>query len=124
MNMKVRARNLRKTQTVAETKLWFSLRKRRFCQFKFRRQHVIEPYIVDFICLTQKLIIEVDGSQHLDNQEYDDYRTWYLNEKGFRVLRFWNNEILGELNNVLNIIHDALLSPPSPHPPYRAPSPQ
>lgn len=76
--MKELARNLRRNQTATEIKLWQSLRKRRFCKFKFRRQHVIGPYIVDFICLKRKLIIEVDGSQHLDNHEYDKERTSFL----------------------------------------------
>lgn len=115
MSMKIRSRALRKNQTKAEITLWLSLRKRRFCRFKFRRQHVVGPYIADFICLGKKLIIEVDGSQHLDNQQYDAERSRYLNTEGFRVIRFWNNEVLGQLNNVLNAIHNALLN--SPHPP-------
>ena len=119
--MKTRSRTLRKSQTKAETTLWFCLRKRRFCHFKFRRQHVVGPYITDFICLTQRLIIEVDGNQHLDNQQYDEERTRYLNMQGFRVIRFWNNDVSDQLNTVLNAIHNALLNP---HPPYRAPSPK
>ncbi|MBP9727553.1 MAG: endonuclease domain-containing protein [Gammaproteobacteria bacterium] len=112
--MKTRSRNLRKNPTKAETILWFSLRKRKFCGYKFRRQHIVGSYVVDFICLMQNLIIEVDGSQHLDNQEYDGDRTRYLNAKGFRVIRFWNNQVLEQLNDVLNAIHQALLNPIRP----------
>ncbi len=108
--MKERARNLRKKQTGTECKLWFALRKRRFCGYKFKRQQIIGSYIVDFVCLKQKLIIEVDGCQHLDNQEYDLNRTIFLNTLGFRVLRFWNNQILIELKDVLNRIYAELTS--------------
>ena len=90
------------------------MRKRKFCGFKFRRQHIVGSYVVDFICLMQNLIIEVDGNQHLDNQEYDGDRTRYLNAKGFRVIRFWNNQVLEQLNDVLNAIHQALLNPIRP----------
>jgi len=86
------------------------LRGRRFCSYKFRRQQAIGPYIVDFVCLKKKLVIELDGYQHLHNQEYDLNRTLFLNALGFRVLRFWNNQALTELRDVLNRIHIALVN--------------
>ncbi len=76
--MKDRARNLRRNQTDAEAKLWQSLRSRRFCHYKFRRQRIFGNYIVDFVCLKRRVIIELDGGQHLENQEYDNIRTQYL----------------------------------------------
>ncbi len=106
--MKDRARNLRKAQTMAECKLWFALRERRFCGYKFRRQQVFGSYIVDFVCLKEKLIIEIDGCQHLQAQEYDLERTLFLNSIGFRVLRFWNNQVLAEFKDVLGKIYQTL----------------
>ncbi len=82
--------------------------------FKFRRQHPIGHYIVDFICFEKKLIIEVDGGQHADNILYDEARTKYLEEKNFTVLRFWNNEVTLNTTEVLNIILNRLERPPSP----------
>jgi len=114
--MKERARDLRKSQTIPERKLWLALRERRFCGYKFRRQRVFGSYVADFVCLKKRLIIEVDGSQHLDNQEYDNIRTLYLNALGFRVLRFWNNQVMSELRDVLNTIYIALSN--NPHPPF------
>lgn len=105
-----RARNLRKKQTEAERPLWRILRNRQLMHYKFRRQYLIDVYIVDFVCLKKKLIIEVDGCQHLNNQEYDLNQTLFLNTLGFRVLRFWNNQVLTELKDVLNRIHTALTS--------------
>ena len=79
---------LRCNQTETETRLWYALRAHRFNSIHFRRQHAIGPYIVDFCSPKHKLIIELDGSQHLEQQEYDNERTAYLEEKGYRVLRF------------------------------------
>lgn len=104
---------LRKNQTIAETKLWYALRNRRFCNFKFRRQRMIGSYIVDFVCLKHRLIIEVDGSQHLNDKEYDDIRTEFLESCGYQMLRFWNNQILQELNLVLDTIYLTLTCTPS-----------
>ncbi len=120
--MKERAKILRRNQTIAESKLWFFLRRRNFFKDKFRRQHVIGPYIVDFVCLKKRLIIEIDGSQHVDNQDYDERRTLYLKKQGFHVLRFWNNQVLKEVDAVLDLIHEALSNNPSS--PLRGPSPQ
>lgn len=108
--MKELARSLRKKQTDAESILWWYLRNRNLESHKFRRQHVIEPYILDFVCLQKSLVIELDGGQHLDelNQERDKERTEYLLSKGFRVVRFWNNEILTQMEAVLDKIYDEL----------------
>jgi len=84
---------------------------------KFRRQHPFESYVLDFVCLDRRLVIEVDGSQHVDQYEHDEKRTAKLNAAGFKVLRFWNNEVLNETDAVLQKIWDALNpSPPQPSP--------
>lgn len=112
------ARELRKNETKVEKLLWFHLRNRRFHGLKFKRQFVIEPYIVDFACISHKVIIEADGSQHLENVEYDQIRTEHLNLLGYKVLRFWNNEILKNIELVLQSIFEQTLTrpfgPPSP----------
>lgn len=109
------ARTLRKAPTDAELKIWQSLRKRQLKGYKFRRQHPIERYIVDFICIEQDLIIEIDGGQHETQQAaYDAERTHILELKGFRVLRFWNNDVMKNLDAVLETILSALeYKPPS-----------
>ncbi len=103
-----RAKELRKHQTKEEQKLWEALRKRSFQGYKFYRQFVIKPYIVDFICKELKLIIELDGGQHMDNAEYDQQRTEYLQSKGYKVLRFWNNQIHDHFGEVLDSIFELL----------------
>ena len=108
--MKQLARNLRKQSTEAEKLLWYHLRAHRMAGFKFRRQLVIEPYIVDFACLEARLIIEADGGQHMTQDSEDAFRTNYLESMGYRVLRFWNNEILTDTHSVLAQIHKALTS--------------
>ncbi len=115
-NLLLRARALRRQASEAERTLWQQLRKRQLHGFKFRRQVVIEPYIVDFVCLDAKLIIEADGGQHADQAAYDGRRTAKLESMGYRVMRFWNHEILGELPGVLEQIASALLEAPSPQP--------
>jgi very-short-patch-repair endonuclease len=102
--MKHRAGELRQNQTEAEAKLWSRLRAHRMAGVQFRRQHAIGNYIVDFCSPRRKLVIELDGSQHLDQVEYDSERTKYLEAKGYRVLRFWNNEVMNEIDAVLNVI--------------------
>ena len=104
-----RAGELRQNQTEAEAKLWSRLRAHRMAGVQFRRQHAIGNYIVDFCSPRRKLVIELDGSQHLDQAEYDSERTKYLETKGYRVLRFWNNEILNEIDVVLNVIWTELI---------------
>ncbi|MBS4689542.1 endonuclease domain-containing protein [Aeromonas sobria] len=104
------AKRLRRDATLAEQKLWQQLRNRRLAGVKFRRQMPIGPYVVDFICLEQGLVIEVDGSQHGEhvNQTHDEARTAYLNQQGFQVIRVWNNDVLGRLNAVLDFIQLSL----------------
>lgn len=101
-----RAKFLRSNMTDEESLLWQRLRAKRFCQFKFYCQKVIGNYIVDFICPAKKLIIELDGSQHNEGFQikYDEARTTFLTQQGFRVIRFWNNEIDFELDSVLDAI--------------------
>ena len=112
--MKSLARSLRSRMTDAERILWYHLRARRLAGFKFRRQLVIEPYIVDFACIEAKLIVEADGGQHGEQENADAERTAFLNRSGYRVLRFWNHEILTDTDAVLERIHSALIE--SPHP--------
>lgn len=115
--LKQRARYLRRNMTDAEQLLWQSLRHRQLKGFKFRRQVVVGHYIADFVCLQAKLVIEIDGGQHSDNKNYDWQRTQYLQQQGFQVLRFWNHEVLTQLDDVLDCILNQLASS------ARAPSP-
>lgn len=112
-----RARSLRAGQTDAEQLLWYHLRNRRLRGWKFRRQHEIDLYIADFLCPDIRLIVEIDGGQHGDQVIYDEVRTRKLNQRGYRILRFWNNEVLTNTDGVLEAILEALASPdPSPQP--------
>jgi very-short-patch-repair endonuclease len=106
---------MRANPTEAERRLWAMLRDRRLATFKFRRQQVILPYIVDFVCSGERLIIEADGSQHADNKA-DLRRTAFLQRHGFRLLRFWNNQVLGETAAVAAAIHSVLSVPHPPKP--------
>jgi very-short-patch-repair endonuclease len=96
-----RAGELRRAPTRAETRLWAHLRGSRLNGVSFRRQHAIGPYIVDFCVPKKQLVIELDGSQHIDQTEYDQQRTEYLRSRGYRVLRFWNSEVESNLEAVL-----------------------
>ncbi|OBR42432.1 MULTISPECIES: endonuclease domain-containing protein [Aeromonas] len=100
------AKRMRREATLAEQKLWLQLRDRRLAGVKFRRQMPIGPYIVDFISLEQRLIIEVDGAQHNEpaERQYDGARTTYLNQQGFRVIRVWNNDVLSRMEAVLELL--------------------
>jgi very-short-patch-repair endonuclease len=100
----IRARTLRKHSTPAERQLWRLLRHRHFRHYKFKRQYPIGPYIADFICYQKKLIIELDGGQHLEASGYDEKRSEFLRGQGYRVLRFWNNQVFEELDGVLEVI--------------------
>jgi very-short-patch-repair endonuclease len=102
------ARTLRKNLTDAEHKLWRSLRNRRFLEFKFRRQHPIGPYIADFCCVSKKLVIEVDGGQHVVNRGYDEIRSQWLKSLGYRVIRFWNHEVLAKHTDILEKVYQEL----------------
>jgi very-short-patch-repair endonuclease len=100
-------RRLRGQQTDAERKLWFALRDRRLAGFKLVRQEAIAPFIADFVCRERNLIIEVDGGQHSENAK-DKRRDSYLRDEGYRLLRFWNNDVLTNREGVLLTILDAL----------------
>jgi very-short-patch-repair endonuclease len=99
--------HLRHNPTQAETMLWQALRMHQLNGIHFRRQHAIGPYIVDFVAPRHKLIIELDGSQHLEQQDYDAERTAYLEANGYRVLRF-GNKVMENLDGVLQVIMDAI----------------
>ena len=113
------ARGLRRRQTDAERRLWARLRDRRLLGVRFARQVPIGPYIVDFCCREQRLIVELDGGQHATRADYDAGRTAFLEGLGYRVLRFWDNEALRNTDGVLQRIAQALSSAqtrPSPRP--------
>ena len=99
-----RARELRHPQTQAEQRLWRLLRNRRLASYKFRRQHPIDRFIVDFFCHDCALVIEVDGASHASQVEYDQARTQWLNDHGYTVIRFTNDEVLQQPNVVLEAI--------------------
>ena len=109
MNLSNKARSLRKNQTDVEQLMWKYLRNRRLFNFKFRRQFPIEPYIADFACLELKLIIELDGGQHASRINYDNHRSLFLKQRGFKVIRFWNNDVIENTEGVLEAIRLAIL---------------
>ncbi|WP_200872717.1 endonuclease domain-containing protein [Polycyclovorans algicola] len=108
-----RAKALRTQQTDAEHRLWHHLRAGRFLGLKFKRQQPVGPYIADFICLGHRLIIEADGRQH-NASPRDAARDAYLKAQGFRVLRFWNHDVLKDTDAVLEAIRLAVCEAPSP----------
>jgi len=108
-----RARALRVQTTDAEARMWSRLRDRRLEGFKFVRQYAIGPYFADFVCRDVMLIVELDGGQHADSIR-DERRTKYLNQQGFSVLRFWNNEVLDNADGVLQALLLTLRNGPSP----------
>ena len=114
------ARALRRRMTEAEWRLWTWLRAHRLADQKFKRQVPIGPYVVDFACLSRKLIIEVDGGQHADSPS-DKRRDAWLNAQGCEVLRFWNNDVLKNTEGVLELVQLAVQDRPSPGA-LRAPS--
>ena len=113
----VKAKRLRRDMTEPERKLWSVLRNGRLDGAKFRRQQPVGPFIADFVCQEQRLIVEADGGQHAENLA-DARRSAFLRSKGYRVLRFWNNEIMSNLDGVAQIIATALSTP---HPAQAAP---
>jgi very-short-patch-repair endonuclease len=115
------AKQLRRNMTDAEQRLWYYLRAHRLQGFKFKRQQPIGIYIVDFVCLDARLIIEVDGGQHGESQS-DQVRDTWLRNQGFRIIRFWNNDVLQLTNTVLQAIVDALNPSPQPSLPQGLPS--
>lgn len=102
------ARKLRADATEAEQKLWSKLRKKQLNGFQFRRQHSIGPFFVDFICLEANLAIEVDGSQHIEQEKQDESRSAFLRDSGYRVLRFWNFEVMSDVDSVVERIAEVL----------------
>jgi very-short-patch-repair endonuclease len=113
------ARQLRRRMTAAERKLWWHLREARFAGTHFRRQATIGRYFVDFCCHTARLIVEVDGDDHAQHRKRSDLRrTAFLNARGYRVVRFWNDEVLTNIEGVMMVIHDVLVPDDSaaPHP--------
>ena len=102
------ARSLRTNATDAERLLWSRVRRRKVAGFKFRRQHQIGLYICDFACIDGMLVVELDGSQHAENLEYDVRRDRFLKSAGFQILRFWNNDVMGRTEEVLDTIYAAL----------------
>lgn len=117
MSTREKAKALRKASTAAEDLLWQQLRNRRLAGYKFRRQFPIEHYIVDFVCPSEKLVIELDGEYHTDpeQQANDQLRTLFLQVAGYHVLRFWNDDIIQDMPNTLATISNAL-APPRPVP--------
>jgi very-short-patch-repair endonuclease len=115
----VRARVLRSASTDAERLLWSKLRDRRLAGYKFRRQHPVGPYFADFACVECRLVVELDGGQHYDDEglRRDAARTTVLQEHGFAVLRLSNRDVLSETEAVLQVIHERLVGArPHPHP--------
>ncbi|MGF7169116.1 very-short-patch-repair endonuclease [Sphingobium xanthum] len=115
--LKERARAMRANPTPAEQCMWLALRANRFAGMQFTRQSVIAPYIVDFVSKSLKLVIEIDGDTHGDREVYDAARTDFLGSLGYRLLRFSNAEVMGNIEGVLLVIGEALALPPLPNPP-------
>ena len=115
------ARRLRKNPTDAETRLWSRLRRKQLDGHRFRRQVSLGPYVADFVCFEARLIVEVDGGQHAERAA-DTARTAWLEAQGYRVLRFWNNDVLGNIDGVVETIraafarHSSPVKHPPPHP--------
>lgn len=108
------AKRLRHNQTDAEQLLWYHLRGKRLGGYKFRRQHRISGFIADFACPAEGLVVEVDGGHHLDTSCHDIKRTEAMRQCGYRVIRFWDNEVLMNTDTVLEEIFRVLESNPSP----------
>jgi len=102
------ARRFRTNQTDAERRLWSRLRRRQLAGFKFRREHPVGIYVCDFICVEARVVVELDGSQHLDQARHDRHRDAALRAGGFRTLRFWNDDVLFRTDNVVETIYEAL----------------
>jgi very-short-patch-repair endonuclease len=108
--LKQRRKELRRNQTEAEKTLWAQMQNRQLCRMKFCRQYSVGPYVLDFYCPAMKLAIEVDGGQHnqCESREYDAVRSEYLKQQGIDVVRFWNHELLIDINSVLNKIAERI----------------
>jgi very-short-patch-repair endonuclease len=116
---RLRARELRRSPTHVERLLWNRLRFWQIDGFKFRRQQPLGNYIADFVCFERRLIVEIDGGQHSAQRQYDAKRDSWLHDQGFIVLRFWNSDIVENMDGVLQSILDNLTSTP-----FLSPSPQ
>ena len=114
-SVQARAKGLRRRMTPAEVKLWRHLRNRQLGGAFFRKQHAVGPFVVDFFCARLRLAVEIDGDSHARQTRYDTMRTrWLSEQKGFRVLRFANRDVLGNIEGVLHAIDEALRGPGSP----------
>lgn len=111
-----RSRELRRNMTPAERRLWSRIRARQLADTRFNTQFPVGPFICDFVSRGSKLIIEIDGGQHADRVKADARRTAYLKSKGYRVVRFWNNDVLENTHGVVEVIGQLLLDSPSPAP--------
>ena len=109
--MKSYAQDLRNNATEPERVLWNCLRRRQLNGYKFRRQHPIGRYVCDFVCLDSSVVVELDGSQHVLDAPYDANRDAFLRSSGFRVLRFWNGDVLFRTDSVVETIYEALYRP-------------
>jgi len=109
--LRAHARRMRRELTEAEKVIWTRLRAGRLNGFKFKRQQPIGRYIVDFVCFERRSIVEIDGSQHLDEVIHDNRRTRWLEQRGFRVVRFWNDEALRDTERVIEEIARVLCTP-------------
>jgi len=110
----LRARSLRRDMTDAEHVLWRALRGKQLNGHRFRRQHPIGRYIADFACIERKMVIELDGGQHQEQIDCDEQRKAFLQSMGWRVVRFWNNDVLNNLDGVLSVIMEKLTDLPPP----------
>ena len=108
MHIRDFARGLRRSTTEIEALVWSRLRRRQLGGYRFRRQHPVGRYVVDFVCLEQRLAVELDGDQHAEQAEYDRARDDDIRQRGFRVLRFWDSEVLADLDAMLDTILAAL----------------
>ena len=113
------AKNLRKRSTHAEILLWRHLRAKQLEGLKFKRQQPVGNYIVDFVCFKKQIVIEVDGGQHAIEKDKDKERDRWLEGQGFRVLRFWNNEVVVNIEGVLEVIRGSCLNHPPLTPPIK-----
>jgi lysyl-tRNA synthetase class 2 len=116
-------RRLRRSQTDAEKKLWFRLRDRRLVGWKFRRQFPIDRFVVDFFCAHGHLIVELDGGQHAERTDADASRTKILETMGYLVLRFWNNDVMRNIDGVVEVIAATLEQKHRSEPPHPDPLP-
>ncbi|MGH8175706.1 MAG: endonuclease domain-containing protein [Steroidobacter sp.] len=116
MQGSIRANELRRNQTDAEKLLWYRLRDRRLNGYKFRRQLPIGPYVADFVCMSARLVVELDGGQHAEHANYDRERERYIRSERFEILRFWNNDVMSNLNGVLDVLLRALIERSRPSP--------